>query len=408
MTPIRQVAPPPWLDRPPVRAVYDAIGDGRFVGGAVRDLLLGRAIGDLDLATPSTPETVMARLEAAGIRFVPTGLAHGTVTALADHEPIEITTLRRDVETDGRHAVVAFTNDWAEDAARRDFTMNALYLDAAGAVWDPVGGLEDCLAGRVRFVGDARQRLEEDVLRLLRFYRFLAHYGRGPVDPAARAACRALAPRLPTLAGERVRAELKKLLGAADPVPVVRLMIEDRVLGYLLPAPATPERLAALVRLEPAGDPVRRLAALLPPGDAGPVAETLRLSVKERERLLDLTGRLAAPPPGADDRTQRLELYRLGPERYRDLALLAAAAGGDAGRLAALLAVADAWTDTALPVTGADAVALGVAPGKRVGTLLRAVESWWIETDFRAGRQECLAQLRRLTASDSQDKDLLL
>ena len=151
------------------------------------------------------------------------------------------------------------------------------------------------------------------------------------------------------MAGERVRAELKKLLGAADPVPVVRLMIEDRVLGYLLPAPATPERLAALVRLEPAGDPVRRLAALLPPGDAGPVAETLRLSVKERERLLDLTGRLAAPPPGADDRTQRLELYRLGPERYRDLALLAAAAGGDAGRLAALLAVADAWTDTALP-----------------------------------------------------------
>jgi poly(A) polymerase len=394
--PARRIAPPPWLDRPRVRAVYDAIGDGRFVGGAVRDTLLGRKVGDLDLATPLPPEEVIARLERAGIRFVPTGLAHGTVTALAGHEPIEITTLRRDVETDGRHAVVAYTDDWAEDAARRDFTMNALYLDAAGNLWDPVGGIEDCLAGRVRFVGDARQRIEEDVLRLLRFYRFLAHYGREPADAEARDACRALAPKLHGLAGERVRTELKKLLAVPDPSPTIRLMIEDCVLRELLPEPAEIGRLAALVRLEPEADPIRRLAALLPPGDALPVAEGLRLSVKERERLLDLSGRKVPLTIEADDRTQRRALHRLGTERYRDLVLLSAAGSGATARLPALLALADAWGDPALPVAGADAVALGVPPGKRVGELLRTVEAWWIEGDFRAGRKECLTRLREL------------
>lgn len=398
MTPIRRIGPPPWLARKPVSAVYDAIGDGRFVGGAVRDLLLGRKIGDLDLATTLTPDLVMDCLGTAGIRFVPTGLAHGTITALAGHEPIEITTLRRDVETDGRHAIVAYTDDWAADAARRDFTMNALYLDAAGDVWDPVGGIEDCLAGRVRFVGDAGQRIQEDVLRLLRFYRFLAHYGRGPADPAARAACRSAAPLLPTLAGERIAAELRKLLLAPDPVPVIRLMIDDGVLRQLLPEPAEPDRLAALIPLEPAADAIRRLAALLPAGDTLPVAEALRLSVKERDRLLDLTGREAAPPPDADARAQRRALYRLSAERYRDLVLLAAASRRDAAPLPALLALAAAWTDPALPVSGADALALGVRPGKRVGELLRALEAWWIESDFRPGRAECLARLRELAA----------
>jgi poly(A) polymerase len=394
--PIRRIDPPPWLDRPLVRAVYDAIGDGRFVGGAVRDLLLGRTVGDLDLATPQSPDRVMARLGAAGLRFVPTGLAHGTVTALAGDEPIEITTLRRDVETDGRHAVVAYTDDWAEDAARRDFTMNALYLDAAGDLWDPVGGIEDCLAGRVRFVGEAGQRIEEDVLRLLRFYRFLAHYGHGPADVRARAACRALAPKLPRLAGERVRNEVTKLLAAPDPVPAVGLMIEDGVLGEILPEPADVARLAGLIGLEPRADPIRRLAALLPKGDAMPVAMRLRLSVKERERLLDLTGRREAPVLSGDDRAQRLALYRLGRERYRDLILLAAAAQGAAARVPALLELARNWGDPTLPVAGADALALGMPPGKRVGEALRAVEQWWIDGDFRAGRAECLARLKGL------------
>ncbi|MEA2754838.1 MAG: poly(A) polymerase [Aliidongia sp.] len=397
MSPARHLAPPPWLANPPVRAVYDAIGDGRFVGGAVRDLLLGRPIGDLDLATPLPPDAVMARLERAGVRYVPTGLAHGTVTALAGHQPIEITSLRRDVETDGRHAIVAYTDDWAEDAARRDFTMNALYLDGAGALWDPVGGIEDCLAGRVRFVGDAWRRIDEDVLRLLRFYRFLAYYGREPAEDDARAACRDRAPKLHTLAGERISAELKKLLAAPYPVPAILMMIEDGVLREILPEPVEPERLAGLIQLEPSPDPIRRLAALLPKGDATTLATRLRLSVKERERLLDLTGRLEAPAFDADERTQRRALYRLGRERYCDLVLLAAAAQRTVPR--ALLTLARNWEDPALPVTGTDAVALGMPSGERIGELLRTVEAWWIEGDFRAGRPECLDRLNDLADS---------
>jgi poly(A) polymerase len=395
-SPVRRIDPPSWLQRSAVHAVYDAIGDGRFVGGAVRDTLLGRKVGDLDLATPLPPEAVMARLDKAGIRYVPTGLSHGTITALAGHEPVEITTLRRDVETDGRRAVVAFTDSWAEDAERRDFTMNALYLDGDGNVFDPVQGLDDCLAGRVRFVGDAGQRIEEDVLRLLRFYRFVAHYDSGPADATARAACRDAAPKLPGLAGERVRNELLKLLIAPDPAPIAALMVEDRVLRWILPEPANTARLAALAAIEPEPDPIRRLAALLPPGDATPVTERLRLSVKQRERLLDLTGRKAPPDPEADDRAQRRALHRLGRERYRDLVLLDTATRGDATPLPRLLALAEQWDDPSLPVAGADALALGIRPGKPVGDLLRAVEAWWIDQDFRPGRKECLEALARL------------
>ncbi len=394
--PARRIELPPWLLAPSVRAVLQALGHGRFVGGAVRDTLLGRPIGDIDLATPLTPEMVMARLRSAGIRFVPTGLAHGTVTALADHVPIEVTTLRRDVETDGRHAVVAFTEDWAEDAARRDFTMNALYLDEAGGVWDPVGsGIEDCLAGRIRFVGDPEQRIHEDVLRLLRFYRFFARFAREPADDAARAACRKLARQLHALAGERVRAELLKLLGAPDPLPTVRLMAEDGVLAELLPGPADIARLAGLVPLEPEPDPLRRLAALLPEGAALAAAQRLRLSVKERERLLDLNGRLTAPALDGAPREQHRALYRLGAERFTDLVLLAAASSPGADPLP-LIATGQSWNVPSLPVTGADALALGIPSGIRVGIVLGAVEDWWIDGDFQADRAECVAKLAEL------------
>jgi poly(A) polymerase len=383
---------PDWLLRPGVQRILAAISDGRFVGGAVRDTLLGRPVADLDLATPATPDEVIARLQAADIQMVPTGLKHGTVTAMADGEAIEITTLRRDVETDGRHAVVAFTDDWQEDAARRDFTMNALYLDADCDIWDPVGGLEDCLAGRVRFVGDPLKRIEEDVLRLLRFYRFQARYGQSAADPTARAACRAMTDRIPTLAAERVRVELFKLLESPDPVPTLELMIEDGVLKDIIPVAADGiARLRALIAVEPIPDAIRRLAALAP--DAS--AERLKLSTKDRVRLAAITAKAPALDPLADDMTQRRLLYRLGKLIYRDRALIEA----PHDRLLVLLALAEAWPAPKLPISGSDALALGMNEGERIGDTLATVEQFWIDSDFTASRTECLAKLKEATVS---------
>ena len=301
----------------------------------------------------------------------------------------EITTLRRDVETFGRHARVVFTTDWREDAARRDFTMNALYLDDEGGVYDYVGGLADLRAGRVRFVGEAEQRIREDVLRLLRFYRFFAHYGRGSADDEARAAARALAHLLPNLSAERVAAELRKLLTARDPVPTLELMREDGVLAVVLPEAGSLGRLAALVRIEGTPDPIRRLGAL----GAADAARRLKLKTAECNRL----AAMAAPPwpvaLDAPEAAQRRALYHLGAPLYRDLVLLAAAErGGDARPL---LALAEAWRKPRFPLRGGDVTALGVASGPEVGRLLADVEAWWEAGDFRASRKDCLAELER-------------
>jgi poly(A) polymerase len=392
---VARIPPQAWMSEPATLAVLQALGGaGRFVGGCVRDALLGRAIGDIDIATPLAPEEVMRRLEAAKIKAVPTGLAHGTVTAVVPPRHFEITTLRRDVETFGRHARVAFTDDWAADAARRDFTLNALFLDAAGNVFDPLGGLVDLRAGKVRFVGDAATRIQEDVLRLLRFYRFHAHYGRGEADAAARAACRTLAHLLPTLSAERVTIELLKLLAAPDPLPTLSLMAEDGVLPVLLPEARSLALVAALVPLEPAADALRRLAALVA-GGAESVADRLRLSNEQRARL----AAMAAPPWPVDlaggERAQRRALYHLGAPLYRDLLLLAAAAKGEAARLPALLALAEAWRKPRFPLKGGDLAALGLPPGPEIGRLLAALESWWEEGDFRADRAALLAEARR-------------
>ncbi len=254
------------------RAVLRALkGEARFVGGCVRDTLLKRPIGDIDIATPLPPEEVMRRLAAARIKAVPTGLAHGTVTAVVEGRAFEITTLRRDVETFGHRARVAFTADWEADSRRRDFTMNALFLAADGEVLDYHDGLGDLRRGKVRFVGDPETRIREDVLRLLRFYRFHAWYGRGAADRAARAACRALAPLVPTLSGERVQAETMKLLRAPDPLPSLALMAKDGVLAQIVPVARPLRALRRLVRIEPAPDPLRRLAVLAADG-AGELA----------------------------------------------------------------------------------------------------------------------------------------
>jgi poly(A) polymerase len=400
-TPAERIAPQPWMEEGPTRAVLAALaapeGDPRFVGGSVRDALLGRPIGDVDIATPLRPEEVMRRLAAGGIKAVPTGLAHGTVTAVAPPRHFEITTLRRDVETFGRRARVAFTADWAADALRRDFTMNALFLDGAGQVFDYVGGVADLRAGRVRFVGDAEARIREDVLRLLRFYRFPAHYGRAAPDEGARAACRALAPLLPTLSAERVAAELLKLLAAPDPLPTLAMMREDGVLAVLLPDADTLERLAALVPLEPEADPLRRLAALLAVDGSGAlaVAERLKLSKRQRDRL----GALKKPPwpvdLAGDARAQRRALHRLGRDLYRDRVLLGAAESHAAARARELLRLAEDWRPVAFPLKGRDLAARGVPPGPALGRLLGEIEAWWEAGDFRADRRACLAELEK-------------
>jgi poly(A) polymerase len=393
--PIERLPLQPWMTDAPTRAVLAALGgSARFVGGAVRDALLGRAIGDVDLATPLEPDEVTRRLTAAAIKVVPTGLKHGTVTAVARPRHFEITTLRRDVESFGRHARVAFTDDWAADAARRDFTMNALFLDGDGNLFDPIGGLADLRAGRVRFVGDAATRIREDVLRLLRFYRFHAHFGRGEPDASARAACRDLAHLLPGLSGERVAAETLKLLAAPEPLRVLRLMVEDGVLAVLLPEARGLELLAALLPLEPAPGALRRLAALID-GPAEAVAARLRLSNEQRDRLGVLApAQRAAVDLAADESTQRRALHRLGADAYADLVLLRAAATGNAARVPDLLALAASWQPVVFPLKGRDVTALGVPVGPEVGRLLKELEAWWEAGDYRAERAQCLDELK--------------
>lgn len=387
----------------PTRRVLKALGAGgaeaRFVGGAVRDALLDRPVADVDLATPSPPETVLALLKKARIKAVPTGIEHGTVTAVVPPRHYEITTLRRDVESFGRHARVAFTDDWQADAERRDFTMNALFLEADGTIHDYVGGLEDLKARRVRFVGDPETRIREDVLRLLRFYRFHAQIERGAADEAARAACRALASLLPTLSAERVAAELMKLLAAPDPLPTLVLMAADEVLPVVLPEATRPDRLEAMIAVEPKPDALRRLAALVEvDGDgARAIAERLRLSNQDRDRLVILAAPSWPVDLEGDAPVQRRAIHHLGPERYADLLLLKAAEAGPAARkrVQKLLAAAGKSKLPEFPLKGRDATALGVKPGPRVGELLAEVEAWWEAGDFRATRRSCLAELKR-------------
>jgi poly(A) polymerase len=396
------------MEEPATRVLLAALRDAgiaaRFVGGCVRDALLGRPIADIDLATAARPAEVAAALEKAGIKVVPTGIAHGTLTALVPPRHYEITTLRRDVETDGRHARVAFDADWAEDAARRDFTINAIYLDPDGTVHDPVGGLADLAARRVRFVGEAATRIAEDVLRVLRYYRFAARFGGSQGDPAARAACRAAVPLLPKLSAERVAQELTGLLGVDNPVPALRMMAEDGALPAILPEATRLDRLERLIAIEPEPDALRRLAAIVSvdADSAAGLAERLHLPGAWRERLVGLASPWPLDPSG-DKRMQRHALYRLGAERYRDLALLTAAeAGIDAARLNELLALAEGWQSPVFPLAGRDVTALGIPPGPRIGELLGEVRRWWEDGDFTADRAVCLAKLKDI-ATGSPD-----
>ena len=399
-----------WMAAPATRAVMQALetaggeGSARFVGGCVRNAILNRPIDDIDIATQLEPPAVAAALTAAGLKSAPTGIEHGTVTAIADGQPFEVTTLRRDVATDGRRAVVSFTRDWAEDAQRRDFRLNALYLDARGTVYDPVGeGLADARAGRIIFVGDPEQRIREDYLRILRFFRFQAWYGRQLPDPAGLRACGALKDGLTQLSAERVSRELLKLLAADDPRPALSLMQDAGVLQAVLPSAdglALVQRLVAIERDSlGGGDAELRLAALWPRTRPAAIAEAnrLRLSKAQRERLAAAADGEPAITASLGLPQARRLLYRFGGQVYRDRLKLAwaSASAQPAEPWLTLLAEADCWTPPCFPLSGRDAMAAGLPAGPTMGAALRAVEDWWVDHDFEPHREALLARLRQ-------------
>lgn len=396
-SPTFRIPPPAFLADPALAAVLAALPGARLVGGCVRDALAGLPIADLDLATPEPPEEVARRLADAGLRAAPTGLDHGTVTAISGGRGFEVTTLRRDVETDGRHARVAWTSDWQEDAARRDFTINAMSMLPSGEIFDYFGGADDLRVGRVRFVGEARQRVAEDYLRVLRFFRFQARYGRGEPDPEAVAAVRDGAAGLDGLSPERVWSELKRILAAPDPSASVALMDRLGVLARALPEGAAPARLAALAAAGAPADPLLRLAALLD-GDPAALAGRLRLSGEERARLLALR-RGPVPAPGMDDADLRRLLADEPAETLIGRAWLAGGADIPRGPgWADLRARLAALPRPVFPLAGRDALALGAQPGPAVGRALAAVRAWWLAGGCAADRAACLAELARRLA----------
>lgn len=371
--------PDAWREDPALLAVLAALGGAemtRAVGGAVRDSLLGQPVSDVDLATRLLPEEVVARLAAAGLKSAPTGIAHGTVTAIAGGRGYEVTTLRRDVATDGRRATIAFTGDWAEDAARRDFTINALYADPiSGEVFDPVGGLSDLEAKRVLFIGDAAARIDEDHLRILRWFRFLGRFGVDDPDAATFAIVAGRAAKLRGLSRERVADELLRILALPDPCPVVRLMADAGVLAEILPEAMDrgAARLEVLVNAEReagiAGDAGRRIAALLA-GD-GLAADRAAARLKFSNRLRKRIGVALSDSPEGGARTLA---YRIGVAGATDRLLLAGASG----------CVSDlaGWDVPRLPFSGGDLVELGVTAGPDVARLLKALEERWIAAGF--------------------------
>jgi poly(A) polymerase len=389
-------------------ALTAAGGQARIAGGAVRNGLLGEPVNDIDIATTELPTHVEELAQRAGLVVHPTGLDHGTVTVVAKDagrvRAFEVTTLRIDVETYGRHAQVAFTDDWSADAQRRDFTINAMYCDASGTVFDPVGGYSDLVKRRVRFVGEPEARIREDFLRILRFFRFHARYGRGAPDRQGLAACVALQEGLDRLSSERIRQEMLKLLVAGGAVAVLRVMVKTGIAGRVLP---TSQNIAPVARmaeidasqgLEP--DPVLRLAALglESAQDAAALRQVLRLSNAEYGRLQTLAC-ATLPSPALPANERRIVLYRMGPQGYRDAVRLAWAK--DSGRFgcqawAEVLGLPEQWTIPRFPLSGADLASRGVSAGPEMGRLLKRLEDWWMAAGFPADKDAVLARLDAL------------
>jgi poly(A) polymerase len=394
-----------WFEAPETRALFAALNvDGhetRAVGGAVRNTLMGLPVREIDFATTATPEEVAAFARKAGLKPVPTGVEHGTMTVVVEGQPFEVTTLRRDVETFGRHASVKFTRDWAMDASRRDFTINALYASADGAVHDPLGGYPDVVAKRVRFIGSARERIREDYLRILRFFRFTADYGRDP-DAEGMSACIAERDGLRKLSAERIRAELLRILAAREPLRALEPMSEAGFLTSLLGGVVRIGHVARMVAIEAENglprDPVRGLGALglMVEEDARRLTERLRLSNAESARLETMAA--AKPVISGDTGALAIKaaLYRLGQSRFCDRLLIAwARSGATPGDAAwrAHLALPDRWQPPSFPLRGEDLIAAGIERGPKLGALLRQLEEAWISSDFTLDRAGLLALL---------------
>jgi poly(A) polymerase len=393
-----QIEPPDFLRDAALSRVLAALPEARIVGGAVRDTLAGMAVADVDLATPQQPPAVRQALQDAGIRVITTGIAHGTVTAVIDGRRIEITTLRRDVKADGRHATVAFTDDWRVDAARRDFTINAMSMTANGAVFDYFGGVRDLSAGVVRFVGDPAQRIAEDYLRILRYFRFFARYGAVPPEPPVQTAILNAVPGMARLSAERVWSEILRILSAPDPTAAVALMAELGVLQAVMPEGTDPRQ---LVRLRDAGAPVDALlrVAALVPGDLTHLADRLRLSWAERQRLRALGSAPSLRPDATDDDLRRA-LADI------DRTILISRTWLDGARDPAWAQLRQRLTDMPrprFPLKGKDILALGLTPDASVGALLRAARAWWLAGGCRADARACRAEAMRLLASRRQN-----
>lgn len=388
------LASAPWLQAPSLRRVFAAVaaagGEARVAGGAVRNALLSEAVTEVDLAATLSPEEVTEACVKAGMSVHPTGIEHGTVTVVADHHPYEVTTLRHDVETFGRHATVTFTSDWQADAQRRDFTMNALYCDAEGRVYDFTGGYRDLLLKRVIFVGSAAKRIEEDYLRILRFFRFHARYGDGQPDEAGLAACVSHREGLDNLSAERIRQEMFKLMAAKGAVPTLQRMADCGILSHLLPYT---EEWRAFSRLP--ADPLLRLAILA--RDPVTMKDRWRLSNHEGKRLETIAS-LMPPSPALRPQEQRIILYQVGPEAWRDLVHIAwarsDAAMDDAG-WHGLLDLPERWAIPVFPISGRDLLAAGMKPGPEMGEALRRLEDWWVASDFKPTPQDLLQRLSK-------------
>lgn len=390
-----------WLRAGSTQRVLQALNGrtpdaARVVGGAVRNAIMGRAVDDIDIATIHTPDAATALLEAAGLKVVPTGIEHGTVTAVADGQPFEVTTLRKDVETFGRRAVVAFTTDWAEDAARRDFRLNAIYCGADGSLFDPFDGIADARAGRIVFIGEPRDRIAEDHLRILRFYRFIAWYG-DSVDRDGQAACAAMAATLKALSAERVWKELKKLLAAPDPRLALEAMQEGHVLEVLIPAALDFRLLLSLINRDRgkarAPNPLLRLAALAGGDEAAMTAlcEQMRASNAEKAYAQAVC---AAPDLAADASESSLAraVYEFGCDAVEArLRLAEAHSGAEADEALEFL---HGFERPVFPLKGRDLLEAGFARGPELGELLAELEQVWIESGFSLDRDSLLQRAK--------------